>query len=162
MMDQNKIKMKTTFTTLLLLFTTILLSQNLHTIQTMQKATSLDQVKSVSDQIINSSSDKYTFYKIADSSLQNDVYKVVLYTLTSDTDNDPTKLSEVEKTTLIKVKWLQYNNDFTFKEIYAPEQMIKPFWNSTFVADNTNYRVNKDLQYKLVKNEKTYSIERWY
>lgn len=146
----------------LLLLPFIGFSQNQVIINQMANSNSIEGIKAVSDQIINSGVEKYVFYKIADSSLRDEKRKIVLYTLASVTDNDQTKLSDIERDNLIKVIWTVSNGGFTFRDATAPESIIVNFWKNNFPIASTEYRVNPDLRYKLVKNEKTYSIEKWY
>ncbi len=147
---------------LLLLLTFGAFAQDNATINAMVQSNTVEQIKTVSDNIISSGSEKYIFYKIADSSLREQKRKVAIYTLASVTDNDNTKLSEEEKESRINIIWNDDNGVYSFKEVYGPEDMIKSFWNQTFTTTDTQYRVNKDLKYKIVRNEETYSILKSY
>lgn len=146
----------------LLLLPILGFSQNQIVINQMANSNSLEQVKAVSDQIINSGTEKYIFYRIADSSLRDEKRKVALYTLASVTDSDQSKLSDIEKDNLVKVIWTVSNGEFTFRDVTASEDIVVNFWNRNFNNSIKEYRVNEGLRYKLVKNEKTYSIEKWY
>ena len=154
--------MKKALSVLLLLSCFFVKAQDTTTINQLVNASSIDQVKNTSDKIINASSQKYVYYKTSDSSLREEKYKVVLYTLASVTDADNTKLSDIEKENLIKVYWFDKGNNYSFKEVYGPEETLKPFWVSTFSASLNEYRVNPDLKYKYITNENSVSIVKSY
>ncbi|WP_281237863.1 hypothetical protein [Flavobacterium praedii] len=153
--------MKKLLTLFCLLIVAFINAQDLPTIKLMAKSNSLEEIKKVSDKIANSASEKYVYFKTGNRTLRDEKYKVVIYTPATMTEEQKEELSQEEKDKCLLVVWSDYGGTYSFFEVYSEDKNIIPFWETTFVQD-FDYRVTKDLKYKLVKNEKKYSIVKSY
>lgn len=147
---------------LLLLLTFGAFAQDNATINAMVQSNTVEEIKATSDKISSLTADKFSFYKVTDRTLREDKFKVVVYTPASMTEEEKQEFSPEEKAKCLLVIWKATESGYTFYDVTSTEQNLKPFWNQTFTTTDTQYRVNKDLKYKIVKNEETYSILKSY
>lgn len=147
---------------LLLLITYGAFAQDNATINAMVLSNSIEEVKATSDKISSLTVDKFSFYKVTDRTLRDDKFKVVVYTPASMTEEEKKEFTTEEKAMCLLVVWKVTDNGYTFYDVTSKEENVRPFWNATFTTSDTQYRVNKDLKYKIVKNEETYSILKSY
>jgi hypothetical protein len=170
--------------TLLLIFA-FTQAQNQSTINKMVESKTTDDIKSVSDELVSQCKEQYDFYKIASfGSREDESYQYVIYTKRGMSEQDKNEISPSFKNCIV-VKFKQWNkgenNDletkgelvYYFKEVSGKYLDIVPFWITTFYPKTTpellledyklkEYRVNKDLKYKLVKNQDTWQILKSY
>lgn len=145
-----------------LLFSILANSQDVATINQLVNATSLEQVKNTSDKIAAAATNKFEYFKTADRTVTLDKYKVVVYTPKGFAPVNKDKLTPEEKEQCLLVVWLvKEDGSFIFKEVSSKAENVQPFWSNTFTASD-EYRVNKDLKYKLVKQENSLSIVKSY
>lgn len=144
-----------------LLIVALVQAQDTQTINLMAKSNSLEEIKTVSDKIANSASEKYVYFKTGNRTLRDEKYKVVIYTPATMTEEEKKELSPEEKDKCLLVVWSDYNGTYSFFEVYSQDKNLLPFWNTTF-ASAQEYRVSKDLKYKIVKNENSSSIVKSY
>lgn len=154
--------MKTLLFSILALLSITANAQDKSTIQTMANASSVEELRTVSDKIASSAGQKFTFYKIGARSLRDEKYKTVIYTPADMTEADKAEFTAEEKERCLIVVWKDNGGSYTFSEVYSDPKNIMPFWNATFKASETEYRVAPELKYKLVGNEKTASIVKSY
>lgn len=128
----------------------------------MSKTSSLDEVKAISDKIAASSAQSFTFYKVGSRTLRDEKYKTIIYTPATMTEADKAEFTAEEKEQCLIVVWRDYGDHYTFFEVYSKYDNIRPFWNATFTSSENDYRVNKDLTFKFVKNEKSAAIVKSY
>ncbi len=137
-------------------------AQDNTTINALVSSSSVEEIKATSDKISSLTADKFSFYKVTDRTLREDKFKVVVYTPASMTEEEKQEFTPEEKAKCLLVVWKATENGYTFYDVTSTEQNIRPFWNATFTNSDTQYRVNKDLKYKIVRNEETYSILKSY
>jgi len=77
------------------------------------------------------------------------------------TEADKAEFTQEEKEKCLVVVWSDYGNGYSFFEVVNQDKNLLPFWNATFTSDK-EYRVSKELKYKFVKNESSYSIVKSY
>lgn len=142
--------------------TAIVNSQDLPTINSMALSTSLEQIKNTSDKVAASGLEKFEYFKTTDRTLREEKFKVVVYTPATFTAEDKKEITAEEKAKCLIVVWRITDNGFTFSEVNNQEQNLLPFWNATFSSAHNEYRVNKELKYKYVKNENSVSIVKSY
>lgn len=127
----------------------------------MTDAKSLDQVKSVSDKLAAVAGHKFTFYKIGNRTLRDEKYKTVIYTPAEMTEAQKQNLTAEDKEKCLIVVWSDYGGSYRFYEVNSAPDNLYPFWNATF-GKVPEFRVDKDLKYKIVTDENTASIVKSY
>lgn len=137
-------------------------AQDTATIKAFVASPTLEQIKSASDKIAASAAEKFEYFKTTDRSLRDEKFKVVVYTPASFTTEDKKEFTSEEKAKCLIVVWRVTNDGFAFSEVTNQEQNLKPFWSSTFSATENDYRFDKDIKYKYVKNENSVSIVKSY
>ncbi len=145
-----------------LIIGSVIQAQDLATIKVMANATSLDEIKAVSDKIALSAGDKFVYYKTGNRSLRDEKYKTVIYAPASMTDEEKKEFSQEEKEKCLIVVWIDTGTGYTFFEVDNQEKNLKPFWNSIFTTAENEFRVDKSLKYKYIKNEHSVSIVKSY
>ena len=154
--------MKKLLLTLTLLIGLIANAQDNSTIKAFVTSPTLEQIKLASDKIAASASEKFEYYKITDRSLRDEKFKVVVYTPATFKAEDKKDFTPEEKAKCLIVVWRVTNEGFAFSEVTNQEQNLKPFWSSTFSATENDYRFDKNIKYKYVKNENSVSIVKSY
>lgn len=154
--------MKKLLLSILTLVTLSAFSQDKATINALVNSQSLEQIKATSDRIAHSASEKFEYFKTTDRTLRDEKFKVVVYTPASFTAEDKKEITAEEKAQCLIVVWKVKDNGFAFSEVNSQESNLLPFWNATFTANDKEYRVDKDLKYKYVKNENSVSIVKSY
>lgn len=137
-------------------------AQDTSTISAFVTSPTLEQIKLTSDKIAASASEKFEYYKTTDRSLRDEKFKVVVYTPSSFTAEDKKDFTAEEKAKCLIVVWRVTNDGFAFSEVTNQEQNLKPFWDATFSTTENDYRFNKNIKYKYVKNENSVSIVKSY
>lgn len=146
----------------ILLFTTSIFAQDLSTINSMVLSNSIEEVKLTSDKFASAAIEKFEYFKTANRTLRDEQFKVIVYTPITFTAEDKKEISAEEKEMCLIVVWRVTDKGFTFFEVNQKEQNLLPFWKATFSDTEKEYRINKDLKYKYVKNENSVSIVKSY
>lgn len=160
-------------------------AQNQSIINKMVESKTTDDIKSVSDQLVSQCKEQYDFYKIVPfGTRQDESYQYVIYTKEGMSEAEKKEIAPSFQNCIV-VKFKQWNKGenkdletkgelvYYFKEISGKYLDIAPFWITTFYPKTTpellledyklkEYRVNKDLKYKLVKNQDTWQILKSY
>lgn len=167
----------------LLLITALLIgylgqAQNQEIINKMIESKTIEDIKMVAHDIVTKSNSKYDFYKVLKYTRKDtkESYQYVISTKAGMTDREKSELSSNRYANCLIVKFNESDTNglvYNFKEVSGDYLDLADFWTATFyptaskelVIDDfklKEYRVSKDLKYKLVKNESSYSILRSY
>jgi len=175
----------------LLLLTALLIGffaqgQNQDIINKMTESKTIEDIKMVANDIASKSKTKYVFYKTVRYSIpKGESYQYIVYAKETMSDAEKKELASnsFEHCLVIKFgEWdkgenadLEIKGDlvYFFKEVTSKYLDLDEFWISTFCPGTTpeqlqdnyklkEYRVNKDLKYKFVKNEDTWKIAKSY
>lgn len=175
------------FITLLLTFiSSIVSSQNLDLISKLKECHSLDEVKSISDIMVSKSTTKFNFLKIKEFESSNgEKYKYIIYSKEG-IDENALKEQDIDNIDNFYVVIfneyykganpdLQKKGELTyfFKSVNTQYLNICDFWIETFYPQITKeflledyktkeFRVDKDLKYKLKKNDEYWTLVKSY
>lgn len=160
-------------------------SQNQEMINKMSNSKSVEEIRLVADNIVSMCKNKYNFLKVIQLGREDELYEYVIYTSEGMT---PAEIKEVNTANLkncFVVKFKQFykgeNKDldvkgeltYFFKEVTAKYLDLIGFWTSTFYPNATKelvledyklqeYRVDKDLKYKLKKEYDNWTLVKSY
>jgi hypothetical protein len=170
----------------ILLIAGITQAQNQNTINKMVESKTIEDIRTVSDSIVSKCKTKYNFYKILPYKGGSDEsYQFVIYTKEGITELEKKEIYAPAFKNCFVVKFKEWNKAenkdleikgelvYYFKETSSKYLDIAPFWIATFYPKTTpellledynmkEYRVNKDLKYKLVKHQDIWQIVKSY
>lgn len=161
-------------------------AQNQDIINKMTESKTIEDIKTVADDIASKSNHKFDFYKIKSLSGGSDEkFQYVIYTKEGMTDAEKKELSANRYANCLVVKFKEWqkgeNKDlevkgelvYFFKEVSGSYLELFEFWKTTFyplaikeqLLDDykmQEFRVNKDLKYKFKKDYDIWTISKSY
>lgn len=163
-----------------LLFGLFVQAQNQDIINKMMESKTIEDIKTVTNDIVSKRKNKYNFYKNHELQYSNgEKIENFIYTKEGITDVEKKEIySPIYKNCLVITfgKWEKGQNKdleipgelvYYFKNVSGSYMELVEFWRTTFYPNSTKeeildsftlkeYRVNKDLKYKLQKD-----IDKW-
>lgn len=145
--------------TLLLCFPLLGNTQNQTIINKMVACETLQDLREVSDKMVNSGTEKYLFFQVKETFLNGQKRQSVIYTRAKDSDKDTTILSDKEFESAVVVLWHENDGQFSFKEVVAPKEVLADYFHKTFNTD-ANYAVQTNAKFRFDDNKYQSGITR--
>lgn len=169
-----------------LLFSLIIQAQNQNIINKMVESKTIEDLKVVANDIASKSKTKYEFYNIFRYSVpKGESYQYLVYNKATMSEVEKKELASNSFKNCLVIKFGEWNKGentdlaikgdlvYFFKEVTSKYLDLDEFWISTFCPGTSpeelinnyklkEFRVNKDLKYKFVKNDETWTISKSY